>query len=257
MPELPEVETIVRGLRPHVEGHLLQTVEVHDPKLRGLEGALPLPSRVEALFRRGKYVLFRFRDRTLVLHLRMSGQLLWAERKPAGRVRLVLRFPDGGVYFVDPRRLGTAEVVKEFRADLGPEPLGNLAWLPGELQKSRTPVKLWLLDQRKIAGIGNIYAAEILFRSGIAPDRRASSLTRSEVRRLKRAIPEVLEEAILCAGTTLSDGGYRGPRGELGAFACELFVYGREGEPCRRCGTSIERTVLGGRGTFFCPRCQG
>ncbi len=247
---------MVRGLRPHVEGEGLRAIEVYDPKLGDLDGALHLPVPVKAISRRGKYVLFDLGVRTLVLHLRMSGRLVWAKRKPGGRVRLVLRFPEGGVYFVDPRRLGTAEVVSEFTADLGPEPLGDLAWLPAALQQSRTPLKLWLMDQRKIAGIGNIYAAEILFRSGIAPVRRADSLTRGEVRKLQKAIPAVLEEAIACCGTTLTDGQYRGPQGEIGVFACELAVYGRDGEPCRQCGTPIRRTVLGGRGTFFCPRCQ-
>ncbi|MCX7751024.1 MAG: DNA-formamidopyrimidine glycosylase, partial [Candidatus Bipolaricaulota bacterium] len=128
MPELPEVEATVRGLRPHVVGKELQAVEVLDPKLAGLQGKLHLPARVEALTRRGKYVLFGLGDRILVLHLRMSGRLLWARGAPGGRVRLLLRFPDGGVYFVDPRRLGTAEVVAEFDAKLGPEPLGDLGW---------------------------------------------------------------------------------------------------------------------------------
>lgn len=250
------METIVRGLRPQLEGSELQAVEVYDPKLRGLEGELDLPTAVRAVLRRGKYILFDLGDRLLVLHLRMSGRLVWATRKPSGRVRLRLRFPDGGVYFVDPRRLGTARVVPELDAELGPEPLGDLSWLPGALRGSRMPLKLWLLDQRKIAGIGNIYAAEILFRAGIGPARPANSLTRAEVRRLMTAIPAVLEEAIACCGTTLADGRYQGPTGELGAFACELAVYGREGEPCRRCGAPIERTALGGRGTFFCPRCQ-
>ena len=256
MPELPEVETMVRGLRPHVEGKDLRAVEVDDPKLHGLRGTIPLPTRVESLSRRGKYVLFHLGDRTLVLHLRMSGRLLWARRKPAGRVRLSLRFPDGAVHFVDPRRLGTAEVVGEFAEDLGPEPLGDLAWLSPALNGSRMPIKLWLMDQRKIAGIGNIYASEILFRAGIAPERPANALSRAEVRRLRKAIPAVLEEAIACCGTTLADGQYRGPQGEIGAFACELAVYGRAGEPCRRCGSPIRRAVLGGRGTYACPRCQ-
>ncbi|GAB4307421.1 MAG: bifunctional DNA-formamidopyrimidine glycosylase/DNA-(apurinic or apyrimidinic site) lyase [Candidatus Bipolaricaulota bacterium] len=256
MPELPEVETMVRGLHPHVVGKTLIATEVGDPKFAALRSALVLPAVVRSIERRGKYVLVNLRDRVLVLHPRMSGRVLWARRKPAGRVRLSLRFADGGVHFVDPRRLGTAEVVGKFEEALGPEPLGDLAWLPPALNGSRMPIKLWLMDQKKIAGIGNIYAAEILFRAGIAPHRPANSLSRKEIALLTQAIPAVLEEAIACCGTTLADGQYRGPRGEVGAFACELTVYGRAGEPCRRCGSPIRRTVLGGRGTYACPRCQ-
>jgi formamidopyrimidine-DNA glycosylase len=256
VPELPEVETIVRGLRPHVVGRQLKGVSVRDPKLARVPCALALPAEVDDLRRRGKYILLSLGDRTLVVHLRMSGRLVWAKGRPGGPVRLSLRFPHGGVHLVDPRRLGTVEVVDRFRDDLGPEPLGDLAWLRGALAGSRMPVKLWLMDQRKIAGIGNIYAAEILHRARIHPARRANSLTRREAQRLQEAIPSVLEEAIACQGTTLPDGQYRGPRGEVGAFACELGVYGREGEPCRRCGEPIERSVLGGRGTYVCPRCQ-
>lgn len=254
MPELPEVETIVRGLRPHVVGKEIVSVQAWDPQLAHVPPALDLPVCVASLSRRGKHILFGLGDRVLVLHLRMSGRVLWAKRRPAGRVRLSLRLADGGVHFVDPRRLGTAAVVREFAGDLGPEPLGDLTGLFSALRESRMPIKLWLMDQRKIAGIGNIYAAEILFRAGIAPTRPASSLSRAEVGRLQAAIPAVLEEAIACCGTTLGDGLYRGPQGEMGA--CELSVYGRAGEPCRRCGTPIQRTVLGGRGTYACPRCQ-
>lgn len=256
MPELPEVETMVRGLRPHVVGKEIASVQAPDPKLAHVPPALSLPATVARLSRRGKYILFDLGDRTLVLHLRMSGRLLWARYKPAGRLRVALRFRDGGVYFVDPRRLGTAEVVREFTSELGPEPLDDLAWLPSKLKESRVPIKLWLMDQKRIAGIGNIYAAEILFRAGIAPGRPADSLSRAEVSRLQKETPAVLEEAITCCGTTLEDGLYRGPQGEIGAFACELSVYGRAGDPCRTCGSPIRRTVLGGRGTYACPRCQ-
>ena len=256
MPELPEVETMVRGLRPHVVGKEIVSVQAWDPKLSHVPPALDLPVTVDSLSRRGKYILVDFGDRTLVLHLRMSGRALWAKRKPRGRVRLSLRFPDGGVYFVDPRRLGTAEVVEEFADTLGPEPTADLSWLPKALKASRMPIKLWLMDQKKIAGIGNIYAAEILFRAGLAPTRPADSLSRKETALLKQAIPSVLEEAIDCCGTTLGDGLYRGPQGEIGTFACELAVYGRAGEPCRTCATPIRRTVLSGRGTYACSRCQ-
>jgi len=247
---------MVRGLRPLVEGKEIVSVRSWDPELAHVPRALALPAVVVCVSRRGKYVLFDLGDRALVLHLRMSGRLLWARRKPGGRVRLSLRFREGAVHLVDPRRLATAEVMREFPDDLGPEPRGDISWLPAALRRSRMPVKLWLMDQKKIAGIGNIYAAEILFRAGIAPTRPASSLSRQEVDRLQEAVPAVLEDAIACCGTTLGDGLYRGPNGEIGTFACELAVYGRAGEPCHRCRTPVARSVLGGRGTYFCPRCQ-
>lgn len=247
---------MVRCLRPHVEGKPLVAAAAPDPKLRHVPPALDLPTAVAALTRRGKHILFNLEDRILVLHLRMSGRIVWAQKRPRGRVRLSLRFPGGGVHLVDPRRLGTAEVVSHFEEGLGPEPLEGLGWLPTALWGSRRPVKLWLMDQENIAGIGNIYAAEILFRAGIAPTRPTRSLSRAEIARLQKAIPSVLEEAIAACGTTLEDGLYRGPNGEIGEFSDELATYGREGEPCPRCGAPIARTVLGGRGTYFCPCCQ-
>jgi formamidopyrimidine-DNA glycosylase len=247
---------MVRGLRPHVVGREILSADVRDPKLAPIAPALNLPATVVSLSRRGKYILFDLGDRILVLHLRMSGRLAWGTREPTGKVRLSLRFPRGAAHLVDPRRLGTAAVVERFADELGPEPFGDLAWLPVALARSRMPIKLWLMDQKKIAGIGNIYAAEILFRAGISPTRPAASLSRTEVARLEDAIPSVLERAIAAGGTTLADGLYRGPTGESGEFRYELSVYGREGEPCLRCGARIERSLLGGRGTYSCPRCQ-
>lgn len=246
---------MVRGLRPLVAGQPLLAVEALDPKLAHVPPAVALPALVATLTRRGKHILFDLGDRTLVVHPRMSGRVVW-HKGSADKARLSLRFPAGSVHLVDPRRLGTAKVVTTFDEPLGPEPLENLGWLPAALAKSRMPVKLWLMDQRKIAGIGNIYAAEILFRTGVDPRRPAGSLSQSEARRLKEAIPAVLEEAIASCGTTLGDGAYRGPNGELGEFALDLCVYGRHGEPCPRCGARIERFVLGGRGTCLCPHCQ-
>lgn len=247
---------MVRGLRPLVVGQPLLAVEALDPKLAHVPPAVALPAVVTSLTRRGKHILFDLGDRTLVVHPRMSGRVVWHKGRPADKVRLSLRFPAGSVHLVDPRRLGTVEVVSTFDEPLGPEPLADLDWLPAALHGSRTPIKLWLMDQRKIAGIGNIYAAEILFHTGVDPRRPAGSLFRSEAKRLKEAIPAVLEKAIASCGTTLGDGAYRGPNGEIGEFTVALCVYGRGGEPCPRCGARIERLALGGRGTYFCPRCQ-
>ena len=255
MPELPEVETIVQALRPRVEGRTLLSLEVLDPRLS--PGRLPrLPAPVTRLGRRGKYILFELPSEVVVVHLRMSGRLLWAEEPPPGRLRAALSFEAGAVYLVDRRRLATLEVVDEFRKELGPEPFGDLGWLSQALKGSRMPIKSWLMDQRKIAGIGNIYASEILFRAGIDPRRPAGSLSPREARRLAEVIPRVLRAAIAGKGTTLSDAEYRLPTGEPGGFQLELAVYGRAGAPCPRCGTPIQRLKIAGRSTYFCPRCQ-
>jgi len=246
---------MVRGLRPYVEGKTLLSVEVPDVKLAHVAPALALPAPVGSLARRGKFLLFHLGDRMLVLHPRMSGRVVWDKGEPARR-RLSLRFPQGAVHLVDPRRLSTAEVVAAFDDHLGPEPLAGLSWLPAALRGSRMPIKLWLMDQKKIAGIGNIYASEILFRAGVDPRRPAGSLSRLETKRLKATIPAVLAEAIAACGTTLGDRAYRGPHGEIGEFRFNLAVYGREADPCPRCAEDVRRIVLGGRGTYFCPRCQ-
>jgi len=257
VPELPEVETVVRALRPHVEGHVLQSAEAYDHVLLPAVGPLSLPAQVRRLSRRGKYMLIELGKGTLVVHLRMSGRLVWCKSGvPEGRVRLALRFPHGSVYLIDRRRLATVEFVRRFEKPLGPEPFGDLAWLSCALAKSRMPIKAWLLDQGKIAGIGNIYAAEILFRAGIDPRRPARSLAEEEVQRLIKAIPKVLEEAISGQGTTLADAEYRVPTGELGGFQFRLAVYGREGGPCPTCGSPIVRVKIAGRSTYFCPQCQ-
>ncbi len=203
--------------------------------------------------RRGKYIVFALDRGFLVFHLRMTGRLLLGE-VPAGDARAAFRTEGGWLSFVDRRRLATAEYSRELRLELGPEPLGDLSWLPDALVASRRPIKLWLMDQKNIAGIGNIYAAEILFSAGIDPRRPANSLRPQEISRLMAAIPGVLTRAMEHRGTTFSD--YRDPSGNPGGFQGLLQVYQRAGEPCPRCGTPIQRIELGGRGTYFCPGCQ-
>lgn len=256
MPELPEVENTVRILRPKVVGKEILGVEPLDPKLEHVPQSLSLPAKVLELLRKGKYIVFDLGERKLVLHLRMSGRLLWerALSEIPKHTRLISRFAEGVLLFIDPRRLGTAEVAEEFSEPLGPDALGDLSFLDEALQKSRAPIKLWLLDQRNIAGLGNIYACEALFLAGIHPRRPASSLTKREIAQLKEGIYRVLREALEAMGTTLADKAYRTPEGESGDY--EPKVYGREGLPCLRCGTPLERIELGGRGTYFCPRCQ-
>ena len=269
MPELPEVETIPRQLAPVVEGRELTLLEILDPRwclplapeaLReALEGR-----RVERLGRRGKYLLWELEDDAfLLMHLRMTGTLLLdpGAEIPYVRARFVL---DGGAHelrFCDPRRFGTGELALGpaardafFAARLGLEPLSEEltgAALRAMARGRRAPIKAFLLDQRRIAGVGNIYADEALFRARIHPLRPAESLERDEVRHLHRAIRRALERGIERQGADLGDGVYRG-----GRMQKEFKVYGREGEPCDRCGTPIAKTRLGGRGTWFCPTCQ-
>jgi formamidopyrimidine-DNA glycosylase len=260
-PELPEVETFVRGLASAV-GRTIGSAEVFDTRLavapEDLAGA-----RIAAILRHGKYIRIEFADgRKLVIHLRMSGRLrLDCEGSEEQYVRMILHLDDGeSIYFVDPRRLGTADVCEDSGdASVGVEPLGPQFTKEalGELAgRSRAPIKSLLLDQRKIGGIGNIYAAEALWRARIDPRRRANELASVEVGRLHKAIVEVLSEAITQLGTTLgsSVSDYHPTEGKAGSF--HLGVYGREGEPCERCGEPIERVIQAGRSTCFCPKCQ-
>jgi formamidopyrimidine-DNA glycosylase len=273
VPELPEVETVRRRLAPVVEGARLDEVEILDARLTRpddphLVAAELVGERVVALERRGKYLLWRLESRrALVVHLRMTGSFRHA---PYGALpddahrRARLRLDTGeDVGYRDVRRFGTwvllevGEVDPYFEVRLGPEPLDRrfTADLLGALlAPRRAPVKAVLLDQRRIAGIGNIYADESLWRALVHPRRSASSLATAEVRRLHRALRFVLRRGIERQGSTLRD--YAAPDGSAGAMQDEFAVYGRGGLPCLRCGGAIERLVVGGRGTWVCPRCQ-
>ena len=274
MPELPEAETIARGLRERVLGHAIESVEVvHEDVLvtdpgsfqAGVEGR-----RIEAVGRRGKKVVIDLgTDRVLVVNLGMTGRLIpylpEAFTSPPASTHPALRFHfdcGGRLIYDDVRRFGTvecletAEWVRRSR-ELGPEPLSRgftAASLQKGLERSRSPIRSWLLDQRKLAGVGNIYANESLWRARVHPARWACQLDSDEVERLHRAIRAVLREAVSAEGTTLRD--YRTVDGKRGEFAGRLRVYGREGSACRRCRTTIERIVFGGRSAFLCPRCQ-
>jgi formamidopyrimidine-DNA glycosylase len=263
MPELPEVETFVRGLAP-AAGRSIAATEVLDSKL-GVPADELAGARIVEIRRRGKYIGIDLADgRTLVVHLRMSGRLRLGCRACEEKyVRLILRLDDGTrIYFVDPRRLGTVALYETgFDVPVGIEPL-SAGFTPAELAaltvRSRAPIKQFLLDQRKVGGIGNIYAAEALWQAKIDPRRRADELSRAEVRRLHAAIVGVLGEAVAQLGTTLgtSVSDYHPTTRESGSFQNRLAVYGREGEPCERCGEGIRRVVQAGRSTCFCPACQ-
>ena len=273
MPELPEVETVRRSLEPHVVGRRVERVEVRRIKLR--RGLDPRPWRTRVvgatlgrLSRRGKYLLLEFDRATALIHLGMSGRLQLA-RRGYERIRhthLVLCF-EGNVEmrFVDPRRFGAAFVVAPGRIGrvpelvaLGPDPvLEDVApVLRAAASRSRAPIRSLLLDQHVIAGLGNIYANEALARARIHPLRRGDTIAARRIACLATEIRAVLEDALAAGGTTLADGGFADAAGESGYFAVQLAVYGREGEPCPRCGTAVRRNVAGSRSLFYCPRCQ-
>jgi formamidopyrimidine-DNA glycosylase len=271
MPELPEVETIRRQLATRVQGRRLADLNISDPRW-----CLPLVPgdvvdavagrRIERLGRRGKYLVWELQDEAfLLMHLRMTGTLLYgaADDVPYRRVRLAL--DDGGIVsFCDPRRFGTGELALGgpaleafFAARLGVEPLG--AELTGDLlarlaRGRRAPIKAFLLDQRRLAGVGNIYADEALFRARIHPLRPAGTLRRAQLDALADAVRTALTAGIAAGGATIDD--FRNPDGARGAFQDEFLVHRRRGEACPTCGGEIVKFVAAGRGTYACERCQ-
>ena len=271
MPELPEVETIRRHLAPHVEGRVLEALEVLDARwcspVAGDEIAAAVEGRrVEALARRGKYLIWELEDDVhLMLHLRMTGNLLLDPPEPPRYRRVRFGF-DGGreLYFDDPRRFGTGELAlgREARdaflaARLGVEPLGpdfTSAHLFALTRTSRAPIKALLLDQRKVAGVGNIYADEALFRAGVHPLRPANRLTRRQVAALREGVLASLEEGLAAKGASIDD--FRHPDGVEGTFQERFLIHLREGEPCLVCERPVRKLRAAGRGTYVCERCQ-
>lgn len=275
MPELPEVETVRRGLAVRLEGRRLDRVEQRRPDLRW-----PIPAgfvdrltgrRVERLDRRAKYILMHLDDGTVVLlHLGMSGRMLLSEARPAAlepHDHIVLTTEEGWVVrFNDARRFGMVDLASAdtvaahpLLAGLGPEPLSNAfngPALAGALAGKQTPIKAALLDQKVVAGLGNIYVSEALWRAGISPVRKAANVQGARAERLAASIRVVLAEAIEAGGSTLRD--HVQPSGELGYFQHSFRVYDREGEACPtpRCDQAVRRIVQSGRSTFFCARCQ-
>jgi len=278
MPELPEVETIKRDLEKEVVGKRVKSVEVTG--LRSIRrhstpeefGARLDGKKITGVTRKGKYLLVKLDDGdVLVVHLGMSGQLLRAKSPKQvvdKHTHVTINFTQGGqLRFVDPRTFGelfvTAadqleEVVPEL-AHLGFDPLEDvMSWTRfcNMLYARKTKLKALLMDQRFVAGIGNIYSDEILFGAGLRYDRSSETLTTQEVRRLYRAMVETLQEAIKHRGSSLADEQYRDLFGEVGDFQSQHKVYDRDGQPCRRCRSPIERVKWQGRSTFCCPQCQ-
>lgn len=282
MPELPEVETVRRGLSPAMTGAVIAQADVNRPDLRW-----PFPpdmaarltrQQVLGLRRRSKYILADLASgETLLIHLGMSGRML-VSGDPLGQFahdhpqaekhdHVVLHMDNGArITFNDPRRFGAMDLMNTATADqhkllaaLGPEPLGNdfhETHLIDAFKNKNTPVKSALLDQRIVAGLGNIYVCEALFRAGISPARKAGKIAKPRVAALVPIIRSVLAEAIEAGGSSLRD--FRQADGELGYFQHSFDVYGREGDPCRSegCGQSIRRIVQSGRSSFYCPECQ-
>ncbi|HET7332549.1 bifunctional DNA-formamidopyrimidine glycosylase/DNA-(apurinic or apyrimidinic site) lyase [Dyella sp.] len=274
MPELPEVETTRRGIAPHLIGRRVASVTLRRADLRW-----PIPreitevlpgQRIDEVERRAKYLLLHTHAGSALLHLGMTGVLRVLPPDvapgPHDHVDISLEPLKGErariLRFTDPRRFGcllwqAPGTTHELLADLGPEPLtdafdGDLLWQRSRGRKAA--VKLFLMDNAIVVGVGNIYASEALFAAGIDPRRPAGTVSRARYQRLAGEVKRILAWAIERGGTTLRD--FLNPDGAPGYFFRELFVYGREGEPCRVCGTPIRQQVIGQRSTFWCPRCQ-
>ena len=267
MPELPEVETIRRRLATCLPGLTVHSLNVADETVSQQSEAelrkLLNGRRVRCLRRRGKYLILDFGEALLIVHLRMTGQLVFKAEDSARRPRFTIAFaPATDLFFYDTRRFGrvwalTPDEEDQFFAKLGVEPLGadfTPVLLRALAQGRRAPLKSFLIDQRHIAGIGNIYADEALFRARLHPLREAGSVGPREAQRLHAAIQEVLRLGIEHEGSSIES--FIDPAGRRGSFQEILNVYGRAGQPCRVCGTPVERIVVGGRGTHSCPHCQ-
>ena len=273
MPELPEVETTRRFMVPHVEGRRIIAAELRHPRTgRRHENPADIVDRlqgqrVDRLDRRGKFLLGRLGSGlTWVTHLGMSGRVLIAstDDPEIAHTHFWARTDLGTeIRFIDPRTFGFVavftpdELNKELR--LGRDALADLPRSPqlaARLSGRRAPIKSLLLDQRIVSGLGNIYADEVLFRARVRPTRPGGELTADELKKLRAAIVAVLRAGIEAGGTSLNDLAYLLPDGQAGGFRERLFVYGREHEACRRCGGPIERIVIGGRSSYYCPNCQ-
>ncbi len=275
MPELPEVETIIRQLREKVVGQVISNVQIFRPSQWKLNDANEVPEKligkqIHRIRRQGKYIVFDLSDGgVLIIHLRMTGKLIWSDDdfEREKYTRTVFYFASGGsLQFHDTRALGTLlflppDDVEKYSPVVGLEPLDEswtLETLQERIKNSKLDAKSFLMDQKKIAGIGNIYASEILFRCQIHPERRVNELTDAEIKSLYEQIPFVLNLAVEKMGTSLGDGqgNFRSVYNIEGEFQKLIRVYGREGEPCFECGSPIIRIKQKGRSSYFCGKCQ-
>ena len=271
MPELPEVETVRRGLEKLILGKKISNIEIRYPKmiksdLNQFQKELP-GQVIQSMGRQGKYLLFNLRDKVLISHLRMEGKYFYypdeiPERKHA---HILVHFEDGTtLVYEDVRKFGTMELLAPELLDsyfiskkLGPEPTDqdfDLGRFKLALKKSKKPIKSHLLDQTLVAGLGNIYVDEVLWRAKVHPSRHSNSLTAQEVRKVHDETIKVLGQAVEKGGSTIRS--YTNAFGEDGTMQEFHQVYDKAGQACSRCGSTIEKIQLGGRGTYFCPKCQ-
>ncbi|HWZ53764.1 MAG TPA: DNA-formamidopyrimidine glycosylase [Candidatus Acidoferrales bacterium] len=275
MPELPEVEAVARALRPLVEGcrirrcRVIHSIAVRPSSGRGAKQAAAAMERVvrgqkiRGVSRRGKYLILILESGAVVLHFRLDGQLVWFDsRETSGHIDVAFELDRGTLGFVDRRHFGRVQWIESPEAlpgiaRMGIEPLSpefTAARFAQLLRASQRPLKLFLLDQDKIAGIGNIYSSEAMWRARIHPRRRANRVNAAEARRLYKAIVDVLHRALECCSNPAPD--FRDPQWWFQGLESILRVYGREGKSCRRCGEPVRRIEQGGRSTFFCAHCQ-
>ncbi len=256
MPELPEIETLCRQLQSVILDRCILSSRVIDPKLRHLP---PLAGKsVRSISRHGKKMIWALSDGLcLIFQMRMTGRLFWLEGKELpSHSRLVISFEGGSLVLSDPRRFATVSLCSPAVASAVPDGLEKLdpKSLAEAARRRRLPVKSFLMDQKAVAGIGNIYASEILHGAGIDPMRPASSLAPAEWKKIAAVAARVLKMAVASRGTSISD--WQDLFASHGEYQHHLRVYGRKGEPCGKCGVEVQRTVIAGRSTFYCPKCQ-
>jgi formamidopyrimidine-DNA glycosylase len=282
MPELPEVEIIRRGLEKSIVGKKITAVEVLLAKQFQGKKEDVVGEKITGVERRGKILKISLSNgKNLLIHFKLTGQLVWVPKVgngftlghpipfagtslPAKTTHVIFEIDDGKLFFNDLRQFGWIKVVDENyiakeTGKLGPEPFDKeftVDYLKQILSKAGRPIKMILMDQEKIAGIGNIYANDALFEAGILPTRPAKSLKDEEIEKLRKATVKVLEEGIKYGGSSAADEAYIKPSGERGEYQKHFRVYQRAGQKCPRCGGTVKRINLGGRGTFFCPNCQ-
>lgn len=281
MPELPEVEIIRRTLQKAIIGKRIKAVEVRKPKIFQGDTKEVIGRKILEVERRGKVLIIALGAKVLLIHFKLTGQMVWVAKAgetvtlghpipfagtelPAKTTHVIFEIDGGKLFYNDLRQFGRIRLVNSGQLSvisdqLGIEPL-TPEFTPKKLEeilsKTSRPIKLVLMDQGKIAGIGNIYANEALFEAGIMPTRPANTLTDEEIKILRHSILRVLEEGLKYGGASARDEAYIKPTGEPGSYQEHLRVYQREGEKCLKCGGIIKRIQLGGRGTFYCPRCQ-
>ncbi|MDO8551357.1 MAG: bifunctional DNA-formamidopyrimidine glycosylase/DNA-(apurinic or apyrimidinic site) lyase [bacterium] len=284
MPELPEVETIKRSLAKALVGKIIKDIEVRKPKIFQGDRNEVIGRKIESVERKGKVLIVNLEgEKSLMIHFKLTGQMVWASQAgtsitlghpipyagstlPAKTTHVIFDINGGKLFYNDVRQFGWIKVVQNSESSfgnllgkLGPEPFDkdfNLDYLKKVFSKTSKPVKLVLLDQEKMAGIGNIYANEALFEAKIMPARKANSLGDKEIEKLQEAIILVLEEGIKYGGSSAADEAYIQPDGNPGRYQEHFRVYQKKGQKCPRCKGVVERINLGGRGTFYCPACQ-